>query len=41
MISGTIKVEGRKKMVLVTYYRLPHQTDETSDGLSLLAMSKC
>ena len=29
MISGTIKLEGRKKMVLVTYYRPPHQTDET------------
>ena len=33
MISGTIKLEGRKKMVLVTYYRPPHQTDETINRL--------
>ena len=33
MISGTIKLEGRKKMVLVTYYSPPHQTDETINRL--------
>ena len=33
MISGTIKLEGRKKMVLVAYYRPPHQTDETINRL--------
>ena len=33
MISGTIKLEDRKKMVLVTYYRSPHQTDETINRL--------
>ena len=33
MISGTIKLEGKKKMLIATYYRPPQQSDEHNNKL--------